>query len=64
MAAGADLVVQVVRSDWTTAGELAEGIAAAADAGLIPEARLRQAAERVLALRLQLAGQSIALPVD
>lgn len=64
VAAGADLVVQVVRSDWTTAGELAEGIAAAADAGLIPEARLRQAAERVLALRLQLAGQSIALPVD
>lgn len=63
VAAGADLVVQVVRSDWTTAGQLADGIAAAADAGLIPEARLRQAAERVLALRLQLAGQTVALPV-
>ncbi|QBR75438.1 glycoside hydrolase family 3 protein [Microbacterium sediminis] len=63
VAAGADLVLQVVRSDWTTAGDLADGIAAAADAGLIPEARLRQAAERVLALRLQLSGQSVAVPV-
>ena len=64
VAAGADLVVMVVRSDYDTAGQLADGIAGAVDAGIIPETRLREAAQRVLALRLELSGRSVLLPTD
>lgn len=64
VAAGADLVVMVVRSDYDTAGQLADGIAGAVDAGIIPETRLREAAQRVLALRLELSGHSVLLPTD
>ncbi len=56
VAAGNDLVLMVAGSDAQTAGRMAAGIAAAVDAGTLPAERLADAATRVLALRMQLAG--------
>ncbi|GAA4765557.1 glycoside hydrolase family 3 N-terminal domain-containing protein [Microbacterium gilvum] len=56
ISAGADLVLTVASSSSTTAPDMAAGIAAAVEAGTLDEARLVEAAERVVALRLQLAG--------
>ncbi len=60
--AGADLVVHVVGSGPDTAGRLADGLAAAVAEGTLAEGRLREAAERVLALRLQVGAQTVLLP--
>ena len=56
IAAGNDLVLMIAGSTASTATEMAEGIAAAVDDGTIPAERLQDAAERVMALRLALAG--------
>jgi beta-N-acetylhexosaminidase len=64
VASGADLVVHVVGSGPETAGRLADGIARAVADGTLPEDRLREAAERVLALRLRLGAQTVLLPAD
>ncbi|MEW2460344.1 glycoside hydrolase family 3 N-terminal domain-containing protein [Microbacterium sp. NPDC047426] len=58
VAAGNDLVLMVAGSDAQTAGRMAAGIAAAVDAGTLPAERLADAATRVLALRMQLAGST------
>lgn len=55
IAAGSDMVLMVVGSDASTAGRMAEGIAAAVKDGRIPGDRLTEATERVMALRLQIA---------
>ncbi|WP_194411515.1 glycoside hydrolase family 3 N-terminal domain-containing protein [Microbacterium cremeum] len=57
IAAGNDMVLTVVGSTPETAVRTAEGIAAAVEAGTIPAGRLREAAERVMALRLELAAE-------
>lgn len=53
VAAGNDLVLMIAGSDAQTAGRIAAGIAAAVDAGMLPAARLEEAAVRVVTLRLQ-----------
>jgi beta-N-acetylhexosaminidase len=58
VAAGNDLVLMIAGSDAQTAGRMAAGIATAVDAGTLPAERLIDAAIRVLALRLQLAGST------
>ena len=55
IAAGNDMVLAVVSSSAATAPRMVDGIAAATEAGAIPASRLEEAAERVVALRLQLA---------
>lgn len=57
IAAGNDMVLTIVGSTAETAPRTAEGIAAAVEAGTLPPERLREAAERVMALRLELAAQ-------
>ncbi|WP_324014764.1 glycoside hydrolase family 3 N-terminal domain-containing protein [Microbacterium sp. JZ37] len=56
ISAGADLVLSVASSNAQTAPDMAAGIAAAVAAGTLPEERLAEAATRVVALRLQVAG--------
>lgn len=53
LGAGADLLLSVMGSDRGTAGRIVDGIVAAVDDGTIPEERLTEAAERVMALRLE-----------
>ena len=55
IAAGNDMVLAVVHSTADTAARMADGIAAAVDAGVLPAERLDDAATRVMRLRLQLA---------
>lgn len=55
LAAGNDVVLMIAGSDAQTAGAMAAGIAAAVDMGVLPAARLEEAATRVVALRMQLA---------
>ena len=55
VAAGSDLVLMIAHSTPDTAAQLTEGITAAVDSGAIPAARLQDAAERVMTLRLELA---------
>ena len=57
VAAGNDMVLTVVYSTPDTAAEAARGIAAAAESGALPPGRVREAAERVMALRLAQAAQ-------
>ncbi|WP_240658788.1 glycoside hydrolase family 3 N-terminal domain-containing protein [Microbacterium sp. CPCC 204701] len=57
IAAGNDMVLTVVGSTPETALRTAEGIAAAVEAGSLPADRLREAAERVMALRLEFAAE-------
>ncbi|KDA06246.1 glycosyl hydrolase family 3 [Microbacterium sp. CH12i] len=56
--AGNDLVLTIAHSTPETAGQLAEGIAAAVGSGALPAERLQDAAERVMKLRLELAASS------
>jgi len=58
VAAGNDLVLTIAHSSPDTAAQLASGIADAVDSGAIPADRLQDAAERVMALRLELAASS------
>jgi len=55
IAAGNDMVLMIATSTRSTAGEMADGIAAAVADGTIPEERLADAAERVMQLRLDAA---------
>ena len=65
IAAGADLVLTVASSTSQTAPDMAAGIAAAVSAGTLDEARLTEAATRVVELRLRLAGDGRSLlPCD
>lgn len=57
IAAGNDMVLTVVGSTPETASRTAEGIAAAVAAGTLAPERLQEAAERVMALRLELAAE-------
>ncbi|WOF24644.1 glycoside hydrolase family 3 N-terminal domain-containing protein [Microbacterium betulae] len=61
IAAGADLVLTVASSTSQTAPDMAAGIAAAVSAGALDEARLTEAATRVVELRLRLAGDGRSL---
>ena len=56
IAAGNDLVVMIAGSDAHTAAAMAAGIASAVEEGRLPSERLEEAAARVIALRVQLAG--------
>ncbi|WP_341974469.1 glycoside hydrolase family 3 N-terminal domain-containing protein [Microbacterium sp. LWO13-1.2] len=56
LAAGTDLVLTIAHSTPETAAQLTAGIVAAVEAGALPVERLQEAAERVLTLRLELAG--------
>ena len=53
VAAGTDLMLMIAHSSPETAAQLAAGIAAAVDSGVISEERLQDAAERVMTLRLE-----------
>lgn len=55
LAAGTDMVLMIAGSDADTADDITTGIVAAVESGALPEDRLREAAERVMTLRLQLA---------
>ena len=57
LAAGNDLVLTVVYSTADTAPGIVDAIVAAVDSGALPAPRLQEAAERVTALRLQLAAK-------
>ncbi|WP_293696137.1 glycoside hydrolase family 3 N-terminal domain-containing protein [uncultured Agrococcus sp.] len=54
--AGSDMVLMIAGSTPETAGDMAAGIAEAVENGTLSEERLREAAIRVMSLRLQLAG--------
>lgn len=65
LAAGNDLVLGVMFSDAQSATRIVDGIVAAVESGALPQERLDEAAERVLALRLQLAAEGRGLvPCD
>lgn len=53
LAAGNDMVLMVAGSTPQTASEMVSGIIAAVEEGRLPSERLRDAAERVMALRMQ-----------
>lgn len=53
--AGADLALTVIGMDAAGATALVDGVTAAVESGALPEARLREAATRVVELRLLLA---------
>lgn len=55
LAAGNDMVLLVAHSTAETAPRVVDGIVAAVESGTLPAARLTQAAERVLRLRLAIA---------
>lgn len=55
LAAGADLALTVIGMDAPGVAALVDGVTAAAEAGTLPDARLREAATRVTELRLELA---------
>lgn len=55
LAAGADLALTVIGMDAPGVAALVDGVTAAVDGGALPEERLREAATRVVALRLLLA---------
>lgn len=57
LVAGNDLVLTVLSSTADTAPRTVDGIVAAVEAGTLSPDRLREAAERVAALRLELAAQ-------
>lgn len=57
LAAGSDLLLTVLGSNADTAPRIVDGIVAAVDSGAVPAQRLDDAAARVTALRLQLAGE-------
>ncbi|WP_019179041.1 glycoside hydrolase family 3 N-terminal domain-containing protein [Microbacterium yannicii] len=57
LAAGNDMVLTVVSSTPETAARTVDGIVAAVESGALPPERLREAAQRVTALRLALAGE-------
>lgn len=57
IAAGNDMVLAVLFSDSSTAGRMADGIAAAVESGALPSERLDEAATRVVELRLLLAAE-------
>jgi len=61
LAAGNDIVLTVVYSTPDTAPAIVDAIVAAAESGALPQDRLEQAAERVTALRLQLAADGSGL---
>jgi len=61
LAAGNDVVLTVVYSTPDTAPAIVDAIVAAAESGALPQDRLEQAAERVTALRLQLAADGSGL---
>lgn len=63
IAAGNDMVMSVMLSDAGTAGRIVDGLAAAAESGALPPARLEEAAARVSGLRLQQATGAL-LPCD
>ncbi|MFD5225728.1 glycoside hydrolase family 3 N-terminal domain-containing protein [Microbacterium sp. NPDC058342] len=54
--AGNDMVLMIAGSSAQTAHDMAAGIARAVDEGTLPAERLRDAAERVMELRMQLSG--------
>jgi beta-N-acetylhexosaminidase len=58
--AGNDMVLMIAGSTSATAPEMAAGIAQAVADGTLPAARLQDAAEHVMGLRLQLAAQATA----
>lgn len=55
LAAGADLALTVIGMDASGVAVLVDGVTAAVDSGALPEERLREAATRVVTLRLLLA---------
>lgn len=55
LAAGADLALTVIGMDAAGSAALVDGVAAAVESGALPESRVREAATRVVTLRLQLA---------
>lgn len=61
LVAGNDLVLTVVGSNAETAPRTVDGIVAAVDSGTLSEDRLRDAAERVMTLRLSLGATGAAL---
>jgi beta-N-acetylhexosaminidase len=62
IAAGNDMVLMIAGSTATTASEMETGIAQAVADGTLPAARLQDAAEHVMALRLQLAEHATTAP--
>ncbi|MBO0981097.1 glycoside hydrolase family 3 protein [Microbacterium sp. SD291] len=54
VAAGSDLVLMIAGSTSDTAGQIVDGLVAAAESGALPEERLEEAALRVMRLRLDL----------
>lgn len=54
LAAGSDMVLMIAGSTPATASQMVDGITQAVAAGELPAERLRQAAERIVRLRLQL----------
>lgn len=61
LAAGNDLVLTIAHSTPQTAAQVVAGIVAAVDSGVLPEERLQDAAERVMALRLEAGSAGSAL---
>lgn len=57
IAVGNDMVLAVLYTTVHSAPRIVDGIVAAVDAGTLPQARLDEAATRVMALRLELAAQ-------
>lgn len=55
IAAGNDMVLAVVSTSAQTAPSIVDGLTAAVESGTLPQARLDEAATRVMALRLRLA---------
>ncbi len=65
LAAGNDMVLIVLASTADTAPRIVDGVVSAVDAGDLDGARLTEAAERVVTLRLQIAGAGSGLvPCD
>ncbi len=61
VAAGNDMVLVVMFSDARTAAQIVDGLVAAVESGALPAERLREAAERVMSLRLSLAASGTAM---
>ncbi|MGO1769983.1 MAG: glycoside hydrolase family 3 N-terminal domain-containing protein [Microbacterium sp.] len=64
LGAGADLLLTIVGSDRGTAAGIVDGVAAAVEDGTVPEERLTEAAERVVALRLESGAATALSPAD
>lgn len=63
VAAGNDLVLTIAGSTAATAGDMAAGIAAAVESGVVTPERLAEAATRVMTLRLELSSATSAWTV-